>query len=101
LHRISHRYLHKYLMPLLKSLPYKFLSPWIKYTSDKEVAEKSNSNTYNGPYALHDDIIIMDEDWFDYILDNYDELYKFGKESLVTFLKQHNSAFSLIRFIAS
>ena len=70
--------LDKILSTILQIAPYEFLSPWIKYISQNDIVEKTNKSSYNGPYAFHDDNIIMDEDWFDYILKNYDELYSFG-----------------------
>lgn len=38
---------NKILAPLVKNVPYRFLSPWIKYTTDNEVIEKSCSNLNN------------------------------------------------------
>ena len=94
------KYIHKNLAPLLKNVPYRFLSPWIKYVSDDDVIAKSNTNSYNGLYALRDKNIIMDEDWFEYINDNYDDVYKFAKESFISYLKQYNNPLNLLRFIA-
>ncbi len=93
--------LDKYLSIFLKSTPYEFLSPWIKFVSDKDIIEKTNKSSYNGPYAFHENNIIMDEDWYDYILENYDELYRYAKNSFVDYLKQFNNALSLIRFIST
>ena len=93
--------LGKYLAIFLKNIPYEFLSPWIKFVSDKDIIDNTNKSSYNGPYAFHDDNIIMDEDWYDYILENYDELYRFAKNSFVDYLKLHNNALSLIRFISN
>lgn len=88
------------LDPLLKNVPFRFLSPWIKYVSDEDVIEKSNSTEYAALYALHKDQIIMDEDWFDYIIENYDDVYKFAKESLADYLKQYNNGLALIGFMS-
>ena len=48
----------KILEPLLKNVPYRFLSPWIPYTTDEEVVEKSNSADCACLYALQDDSIL-------------------------------------------
>lgn len=88
------------LEPLLKNVPYRFLSPWIKYVSDEDMIEKSNSNDYAALYALHKDHIIMDEDWVDYILENYDSIYKFTIDSFTEYLKQYNNGLALLGFMA-
>lgn len=84
------------LEPLLKNVPFRFLSPWIKYTSNEDVIEKSNSADYAAIYAIHEDMIIMDEDWFDYIIENYDDVYSFAKESFADYLKLYNNGLSLV-----
>ena len=50
------------LEPLLENLPYLFLSPWIKYTTDEDVIEKSNSGDYACLYALHNDHLVLNEE---------------------------------------
>jgi hypothetical protein len=81
---------------LLKDVPYRFLSPWIKYTSNSDVIAKSNDPTFFTPYALLKDCIVMDEDWHDYFAENYDEIYMFAKNSLIEYLKQYNSPLQLL-----
>lgn len=88
------------LSPLLKNVPYRFLSPWIKYISDEDVIEKSNSDMYAAPYALQDKCIIIDEDWFDYFVEHYDETYDFIKQSLIAYLKKYNNDLSLLGLIS-
>ena len=51
----------------MKNVPYRFLSPWIKYTTDEDVITKSCSKHFTGPYAIHSDNIVFDEDWWEYI----------------------------------
>ena len=41
----------KDLAPLLKNVPYRFLSPWVKFTSNDDVINKSRSKDFN-PYCL-------------------------------------------------
>lgn len=88
----------KLLSPLLKNVPYRFLSPWVKYTSDQEVIAESNRRDFTGMYALLDDYILLNEDWWDYIQDNYDELCRFTTQSFVDYVKQYNDAMKLLKF---
>ena len=88
------------LAPLLKNVPYSFLSPWTGHVSNEHAIDLSNSSAYSGPYAIHNNNIIMDEDWFDYITENFEEIHNFVKDEFADFLKQHNSPLKLIRFIA-
>lgn len=88
----------KLLSPLLKNVPYRFLSPWVKYTSDAEVVAESNRRDFTGMYALLDDHILLNEDWWDYIQDHYSELCKFATESFVDYAKQYNDAMKLLKF---
>lgn len=85
---------------LLNDVPYRFLSPWIKYTYDNDVVEKSNDSSYGAPYALQCDCIVMYEDWRIYIMENYDEIHKFAKYSLIEYLKQYNSPVQLVCVMA-
>ena len=62
---------NKILSPLMKNVPYRFLSPWIKYTTDEEVIEKSNAKNYSGIYSLHSDHIVIDEEWWKYLKEHY------------------------------
>jgi len=91
----------KCIAPLLKNVPYRFLSPWIKYVSDADVIEKSHSREYNGLYAIEKDCIVIDEDWYDYLMINYDEVTKFVRDSLLIYLKQHNSPMALLKFMSA
>ena len=89
------------LNPLLNNVPYLFLSPWIPFTNNQDVIEKSNSNEYACPYALHDDCIILDEDWLEYIEEHYDELCEFTKKSFVKYLESYNDKMKLLKLMAS
>ena len=89
------------LNPLLNNVPYRFLSPWIPFTNNQDVIEKSNSNDYACPYALHDDCIILDEDWWEYIEEHYDELCEFTKKSFVKYLEGYNDKMKLLKFMTS
>ena len=88
----------KSVSPLLENVPYRFLSPWIKFISTSDVIQKSNDETLASPYAFIDDNIVFDEDWYDYINKNMDKLTKFTKESLLDYLKKNNSEMDLLKY---
>lgn len=85
------------LSPLLKNVPYRFLSPWVRYTTDEEVIKESNKKYFPGIYALSDEYIILHEDWWDYILENYQEICSFTIQSFCNYLKQFNGAMKLLK----
>lgn len=85
------------LSPLLKNVPYRFLSPWIQFTTTEEVIEKSNSRSYTGLYALNEKSILLDEDWWEYIEENYDKIFSFTINSFLEYLGSHNSQLKLLR----
>ena len=89
----------KILAPLLKNVPYRFLSPWIPFTTNEEVVKKSNSNKYACLYALHDNEIVLDEDWWEYIKKNYSKICDFSKESFVKYTKINNNHLKLMKFM--
>jgi len=77
--------------PLLKNVPYRFLSPWIKYVSDADVVEKSNEPEFQAPYAIVDRKIIINRSWANYFDRNYVKLINYINENLVAYLKRYNS----------
>ena len=81
----------KILEPLLKNVPYRFLSPWIPYTTDEEVIEKSNSADCACLYALQEDCIVLNEEWWDYIKKNYTKICNSTEWSFITYLKPFNN----------
>lgn len=99
-HYINEHYslVKKILAPLLENVPYRFLSPWIKFVSKEDVIQKSNDISFACPYAFVDDNIVFDEDWYDYLHDNLDKLEKFVKSSLLEYLKKHNSEMALLKY---
>ena len=84
------------LAPLLKNVPYRFLSPWIPFTTTEEVIAKSKSRTFPGLYALHDEVVVINKKWWDYILPNYVDIYDFAKQSFITYAKQYNNQMKLL-----
>lgn len=91
----------KELKPLLYNVPYRFLTPWIPYTFDTDVSKKSNSKDYKSLYALREDCIVLDEDWWKYIKEHYDELCEFSKKSFVKYLEGYNDKMKLLKLMAS
>lgn len=91
----------KVLAPLMKNVPYRFLSPWIKYTTDEEVIEKSCSRNFNGPYAIHSKYIVLDEEWWEYIEENYQEVYDFVKKSFIAYAKKYNNDMKLVKLMTN
>jgi hypothetical protein len=85
------------LAPLLKNVPYRFLSPWVKYTTDAEVIAESKRRDFTGMYALDDDCIIINEDWWEYIQEHFDELCIFATQSFFDYVKQYNDAMKLLK----
>ena len=83
--------------PLGKNVPFRFLSPWIKYTNDAEVMSLSQIADTQTPYALFDSYIEIGKEWCTYFTDHYDEQKKFIVESLRLYLKKYNSDLALLR----
>ena len=88
------------LEPLLKNVPYRFLSPWIPYTTDEEVIEKSNSADCACLYALQDNGILLNEEWWEYIKKNFKKICNSAEWSFITYLKPYNSHSSFTKFMA-
>ena len=78
------------LGPLLKNVPYRFLSPWIPFTTTSEVIEKSNDPEAQCLYALKDDSIVLNERWLGFIKQNADKVNDFAKTELKKYLEPYN-----------
>lgn len=79
------------LAPLLRNVPYRFLSPWIPFTTNEEVIEKSNEPETLCPYALKDDYILINPHWFEFFNNNYETILNFIKEELKAYIEKNNS----------
>lgn len=75
------------LMPLLKNVPYRFLSPWIPFTDNDDVVSKSNNPDTRCLYSLHGDYIKINPLWGEYLIDNYDKITQFVEKELRKYLK--------------
>lgn len=91
----------KILSPLMKNVPYRFLSPWIKYTTDAEVIEKSCAKSFNGLYAIHSKHIVLDEEWWDYIDAHYLEICDFSMRSFIAYAKKYNNDIKLVKLMTT
>ncbi len=87
----------KSLAPLLKNVPYRFLSPWIKFTTNEDVEMMSRDKKNKAMYALYSDFIVFDEDWWNYLNSHYSEICDFAMRSFLAYLKKNNSDFKLTR----
>lgn len=77
----------KTLSPLLKNVPYRFLSPWIPYTDNDDVIDNSKNPDLRCPYSLHEFYITINPIWGDYLIDNYDKIAQFIDNELRIYLK--------------
>lgn len=89
----------KILAPLMKNVPYRFLSPWIKYTSDEDVIEKSCSNNFDGLYALHHNYIVLNNEWWEYIESHYQEVCDFALQSFLAYARKYNNDLKLVKLM--
>ena len=87
------------LSPLLNNVPYRFLSPWVKYTSNNDVAMVSQTDNFMGFYALKSDCVELKKEWWDYIESNYKELCDFSYRSFISYAKQYNNDLKLLKLM--
>lgn len=74
------------LSPLLKNVPYRFLSPWIPFTDNADVIAKSIHKDSRCLYGLYDDHIAINPVWSNYLIDNYDKIMQFIENGLRNYL---------------
>lgn len=80
----------KFLRIFSLNVPYRFLSPWIKYTYDEDVIARSQRFENDCLYAIYGDEIAINEDWIDYLNENYTILRDFTFWNLTEFLQKRN-----------
>lgn len=80
----------KFLRVFSLNVPYRFLSPWIKYTYDEDVVAKSQRFENGCIYAIYGNEIVINEDWVDYLKENYTILRDFAFWNLTEFLQKRN-----------
>lgn len=91
----------KILAPLMKNVPYRFLSPWIPYFTDGDVIKKSCSKDFNGLYALHTNYIVLDEEWWEYIESHYQDICDFAMQSFIEYTKKFNNNLKLVKLMTA
>lgn len=80
----------KFLRIFSLNVPYRFLSPWIRYTYDEDVVAKSQRFENGCLYAIYGDEIVINDDWIDYLRENYTILRDFAFWNLTEFLQKRN-----------
>lgn len=80
----------KYLRVFSINVPYRFLSPWIKFTYQNDVVEKSQKFENQCLYAICGDEIIINDIWVEYLTENYAILRDFAFWNLTEFIQKRN-----------
>lgn len=80
----------KFLRVFTLNVPYRFLSPWIKYTYDEDVVAKSQHFENNCLYAIYGDEILINDNWIEYLNEHYSILRDFAFWNLTEFLQKRN-----------
>jgi hypothetical protein len=80
----------KFLKIFSINVPYRFLSPWIRYTYDEEVIAKSQRFENNALYAIYNDEIVINDLWVEYLTKHYKILRDFAFWNLTEFLQKRN-----------
>jgi len=72
------------------NVPYRFLSPWIIYTTKEDVVTLSKNFTNNCLYAINGESIEINPNWEQYLNDHYLILRDFTFWNLTVFLQKRN-----------
>ena len=80
----------KFLKIFTLNVPYRFLSPWIKYTYDEDVVAKSQRFENDCLYAIYGDEIVINDNWVEYLTEHYSILRDFAFWNLTEFLQKRN-----------
>jgi len=92
--RLEERQIRKQLNTLTLNVPYRFLSPWINTSDDKEMVLRSQTFENGCLYALHKDgkefYIELNPIWDAYLHAHYNILVDFAYWNLTLFLQTRN-----------
>ena len=92
--RIEERRIRGQLNTLTQNVPYRFLSPWVKYTWDEDVISRSQMLENGCLYSLYkngtDFYIILNSAWDTYLHAHYNILMDFAYWNLTLFLQVRN-----------
>ncbi len=80
----------KKLYVFTRNVPYRFLSPWIRYTSDNDVILRSQKFEGDCLYAIKDNFLEVNPKWMDYLFEHYHILRNFAFWNLTDFLQKRN-----------
>ncbi len=83
------------LSPLLKNVPYRFLSPWIPFTDNVDVMKKTWSKDSRSPYELHNDHVVISDLWRGFLIEYYNSiqlLSEYGLESYLAIDQEYKEA---------
>jgi len=92
--RLNETAIRQQLRILTNNVPYRFLSPWIATSDNKETVKRSQKLENGCLYALYKDgnsfYIQINEAWSDYLQKHYNILVDFTYWNLVSFLQVRN-----------
>lgn len=74
------------LSPVLKNVPYRFLSPWIPFTDNEEVMRKSWCQETRCPYELYTDHVVISKLWRKDFVDYYEAIQLLTEYGLDSYL---------------
>lgn len=72
------------------NVPYRFLSPWIKFSNDRAVEERSRLFEQDSLYAIYGEEIEINPRWVSYLNENYVILRDYSFWNLSVFLQKRN-----------
>ncbi len=95
LERCKKEYRIKRLLRVMTwNVPYRFLSPWINSSDNKDLMCRSQRGENGCLYSLYMDesepYILLNPNWMSYLLSHHEELLAFSYQSLSTFLLPKN-----------
>lgn len=77
---------HMNLDKLFSDVPYRFLSPWIRFSSKEEVMALSHRQELKCLYEVNVDHITINEHWRSFLIDGYEYIAKFIVYDLLDYL---------------
>lgn len=91
--------INKMLAPLLANVPYRFLTPWVKFISNEDTIASSNEDNYYGLYSINPNGIVINSKWWEYIESHYHEICDFAIQSFISYAKQYNNDLKMLRLM--
>lgn len=92
--RRTDKQIKRILNTLTLNVPYRFLSPWIKFTNDMDVVKRSQSQENGCLYSLYKNngefYIVLNPAWDTYLHTHYSILVDFAYWNLTNFLQIRN-----------